>query len=773
MPVGLHLAPAEVGAASENGGQSERTNGKNRASKFAPKKPELSVIVPTRNESENVRPLVERLTKATEGIHTEIVFVDDSDDETPGTVLDVARRSRCRVKLIHRTPAERTGGLGGAVVEGLRSSEATFACVMDGDLQHPPELVPELLEAAVSRDKDIVVASRYCDRGAADTFGPVRSLVSKGSSALAHGVFPRRLHDVTDPMSGFFLVRREAVDPDALKPRGFKILLEVLVRNPSLRRSEVPFGFGDRNAGESKASVREGMRFLSLLLALRFGDTSGRLARFAAVGLSGLAVNMIALAVLTDFVGLYYLASAILATQVSTLWNFALSEKWVFTDAEGDPKRSAGARLMWFLGMNNAALLLRGPMLYVLVSLLGVNYLVANFVSLVALTILRFALADGFIWAQGKQAGEQTYAYDVHGIVTVESDVVLPELELFRIEKAPARPSVRVRIGRLNRAQSELVAALAFLARHTRYDERLGRFGFGVDIAVGKTTQVVASPLLRYSPHVLYTNVVEPILRWTFAKKGYALVHAASIARDGKAFLITARTDTGKTTTILKLLDQGSFSFLSDDMTLLAPDGRIFSYPKPLTISRHTVHAVKSALLSRRERLALVVQSRLHSRSGRRFGMVLAKSRLPVATINAIVQLIIPPPKYHVDRLVPEVEACAEARLAGLFVIEREGQTTTSLSATEALDTLMTNCDDAYGFPPYENIADFLYQRSGTDLREVERAIVSSALSVVPATLLQSQEMDWAERLPGIVSRISHAGEHGRQQEAGFEPALA
>ena len=115
---------------------------------------------------------------------------------------------------------------------------------------------------------------------------------------------------------------------------------------------------------------------------------------------------------------------------------------------------------------------------------------------------------------------------------------------------------------------------------------------------------------------MLYTNVVEPILRWTFASKGYALVHAACFADGDSAFMVTARTDTGKTTTTLKLLDHYPYSFLSDDLTIVCPDGRVLAYPKPLTISRHTVHAVKTPLLSRRERVKLIPQSRLHSRIG-------------------------------------------------------------------------------------------------------------------------------------------------------------
>ena len=747
---------------NEGEGQGKRHHRREAASKYAAKKPELSVIVPTRNEAENVELLVERLLVATAGIRTEIIFVDDSDDSTPATVREIARRGQCRIKLLHRTAGKRAGGLGGAVVEGLRAAEAPFACVMDGDLQHPPEIVPQLLDTALAADADLVVASRYCGNGSAANFGAFRLAVSRGSSAVARVLFPGRLGGISDPMSGFFLVRREALDLDALAPNGFKILLEILVRTPHLVRSELPFTFGDRYAGESKASLAEGFRFLSLLLALRLGPATAGLTRFSLVGASGLGVNMAALAAFTDVVGLYYLVSAILATQLSTAWNFALTERWVF--ARRALGRSRKARLILFFAMNNGALALRGPALVLLVSAVGLNYLLANLVSLVGLTVVRYAVADVWIWARQPPTRPLAHnTYDIHGIVSVDSEVALPELEGFRTARLRGHPTVRVRIGRLSRAQSDLVATLAFLARHTRFDERLGRLGFGVDIAIGKTIHVVASPLLKHSPHVLYTNVVEPILRWTFPKRGYALVHAACIARESKAFLITARTDTGKTTTVLRLLDADRFAFLSDDHTLIAPDGRVLSYPKPLTVSRHTVSALRRALLTRAERLALVFQSRLHSRSGRRFAMVLANARLPVATINAIVQLLVPPPKYDIERLVPEVTRVADGRLAGLFVIERSGEISSfALTSDEALDILMANSEDAFGFPPYTHIEAFLRNASKHDLGSVERTIVAQALESVPATLLRSNAMDWAPRLLGALTGEAAHGDADR-----------
>jgi dolichol-phosphate mannosyltransferase len=702
--------------------------------------PLLSIVVPTKDERDNVAALVERLEAAVPTVAMEIIFVDDSADGTAELVEELAHESERELVLLPQARQRRICGLGAAVIQGIREARAPWVCVMDADLQHPPELIAALLEQGESRELDIVVASRYCDQGDCAGFGWMRAMASRSTTTAARLLFPRRLRNVSDPMSGFFLVRREALDLDALRPRGFKILLEILVRHPRLRAAEVSFEFGERRAGRSKASIREGVRYLGLLARLRF-------ARFGIVGLSGLVVNTALLAFLTDVVGLFYVVSAVIATQGSTLWNFCFTELWVFSGR--DHRRTRGSRLGLFFLMNNAALALRGPLLVVLTSGLGIHYALSNVISLLALTLVRFALADTWIWAKAGPRDIGTvgpYSYDIHGIVAVCSEVRLPELERFRVGGLTGEPDIRVRLGRISANGNGRVGTAI------RYSEGPGGLGFGLAIDAGDTIEATASRLVGRSPHVLYTNVVEPILRWTFAERGYALVHAACLADGESAFLLTARTDTGKTTTSLKLLDSAPYAFLSDDLTLVTPEGRVLTYPKPLTISRHTLKAVKRPLLSRRERAGLVVQSRLHSRSGRRFALILARTHLPAATINAIVQFLVPPPKYHVERLVPGVQAASEARLTGMVVIERGGLGEVVLDEREALATLLHNCDDAYGFPPYAAIEGFLRSRNGADLGDVERAIVAHALRGLPATLLRSETMDWWLRLPGVVS---------------------
>jgi glycosyltransferase involved in cell wall biosynthesis len=186
----------------------------------------VCVLVPTRNEAGNVGPLVARLGPVLAGLGGEVLFVDDSDDQTPAAVAAAAGAAPVPVRLLHRAGAERTGGLGGAVRAGLAAANARWTVVMDGDLQHPPERVPDLI-AAGERGADLVVATRYAGEGSAGGLSSrFRGVASRGAGGAARVLFPRALAGVSDPMSGFFAVRTAAVHPGDLRPRGFKNWLE-------------------------------------------------------------------------------------------------------------------------------------------------------------------------------------------------------------------------------------------------------------------------------------------------------------------------------------------------------------------------------------------------------------------------------------------------------------------------------------------------------------------------------------------------------------------
>lgn len=246
---------------------------------------QVAILVPTRNEQDNILPLVVRASAAVEGLDAEIVFVDDSDDDTPKVITEAAEEARIPVRMIHRPQGCRAGGLGGAVKAGFEATDSEWVVVLDGDLQHPPEVIPQLLALGTVKNLDVVVASRYCGGGeAAGLSSATRQVVSSGATALARVLFPGRLFNVSDPMSGFFAVRRSAVDPEELRPNGFKILLEILVRRRPGAVGEVPFVFGDRTGGVSKASWREGVLYLRRLMELRFSASPIRTRRPAHYG---------------------------------------------------------------------------------------------------------------------------------------------------------------------------------------------------------------------------------------------------------------------------------------------------------------------------------------------------------------------------------------------------------------------------------------------------------------------------------------------------------
>ncbi len=343
----------------------------------------LSIIVPTFNEAGNVEELVRRIGAACEGIDAEVVFVDDSSDTTPQEILRCAAESSLPVHLHHRDKPE--GGLSGAVVAGITASRATYCLVMDGDLQHPPEMIPVLLAQLEKGNADVAVASRYCGTGGKnDGLANVyRKAVSTGVTMITRALFPVRLRHCTDPMTGFFAFRRSQVDLALLRPNGFKILLEILVRN-RLRVEEVPFVFAERNAGESKATLNQGLRFLRQLGELR----AGRVGLFAVVGGIGTVLNLMIMAFLLSF-GAHYVLAAIVAAELTILTNFVMQEKLVFA---GD-RRSASAvrtRFAQSVGFNNVEALLRMPILVLLVELLSFNSILAQAGTLAAAFVVRY-----------------------------------------------------------------------------------------------------------------------------------------------------------------------------------------------------------------------------------------------------------------------------------------------------------------------------------------------------------------------------------------------
>jgi dolichol-phosphate mannosyltransferase len=170
-----------------------------------------------------------------------------------------------------------------------------------------------------------------------------------------------------------------------------------------------------------------------------------------------------------------------------------------------------------------------------------------------------------------------------------------------------------------------------------------------------------------------------------------------------------------------------------------------------MTISFHTLRAVNSDTLDFKERIILPIQSRIHSKSGRKIAFFISKTKFPAATINMITQMLVPPPKYYVQKLVPHVKRTQKAQLAGMFIIERGDDGYAPIESSAAMEVLLKNCEDAYGFPPYDNLKEFLYCDDGKDLREGEHAIIRQALGGLPATTISSKNLEWWCRIPTFV----------------------
>jgi dolichol-phosphate mannosyltransferase len=292
--------------------------------------PTLSIVVPTFNERDNVAVLYRKLEAALQGISWEVVFVDDnSPDETWDVVRGLARLDS-RVRCVRRIGRR---GLSGACIEGILASSAPFAAVMDADLQHDETQLPKMLALLQRGDAELVIGSRYIEGGSADSFNRQRA----GASAFATGVAKRVLGvQVADPMSGFFMIRRDRFEQLApqLSVQGFKILLDVIASaHGELRTVEVPYSFGSRLHGESKLDSMVALDFLGLVLAKFTNDViSLRFLLFAMVGGLGLFVHLGTLFVAHEILEIPFAIAQAAGALIAMTSNFILNNFLTYRD---------------------------------------------------------------------------------------------------------------------------------------------------------------------------------------------------------------------------------------------------------------------------------------------------------------------------------------------------------------------------------------------------------------------------------------------------------
>jgi dolichol-phosphate mannosyltransferase len=517
---------------------------------------------------------------------------------------------------------------------------------------------------------------------------------------------------------------------------------------------------------------------------------------FGLVGLSGMFVNQALFWFFHDVMSFWISWAAIAATQGSTIWNFVLTDKVVYRRQDSGSQWYQRFAKSWVT--NTASLLLRVPLLLVMAHA-GMNPYWANFTTLLALFALRFWISDRYIWGSKKMVADLTgepvephskadvliemksyelgphlalnlrvprqgrqYHYDIHGLVAIRSEVRLPELGYFEVEPFSRQADITVRRGYVGARRLIFKVQATMSPGLFVYREHLGSVGCNFRVDLDNRINVTVSPLLARSKHVVYTNIVEALLRFVLVNKGYMLLHSATVRLGEETIMLSAQTDTGKTGTILRVLQEhpDSACFLSDDMTIVSGDGEARSFPKPLTISSHTMRAVNKKVLSLPRRLVLGFQSRIHSKEGRQFALLLARLNIPIIAINAITQILVPPPKYMIDRLVPTARYCDTGTVRRIFIIGRGPEAEEPLSHDETMTSLLANTEDAYGFPPFSIMERAITLRSRnlrkgkkqdiSDLRSLERGILDDFLRNISATRLVSPNFGWADVIPQL-----------------------
>lgn len=279
----------------------------------------LSIIVPTYNERENIEPLVSKIEQALQDFPEsfEICFMDDSTDDTPEVLQAVADMHPC-VRYVHR---QQRGGLATAVAEGFSHSQSDYLIVMDADLQHPPEVIPSILSHLLN-GVDIVIPSRFVPGGSDGGLSVTRKLVSWTARKLGQ-VLISRLRKVSDCTSGFFGFHRKVLEGVTLKPIGWKILIEILVRGHYETIHEIPYSFVDRDAGYSKMNLREQRNYVRHLFRLILDtESERRFYVFCLVGALGVVVNLVVMSLLTYSLALPVAAASVCASVTAMIHNF-------------------------------------------------------------------------------------------------------------------------------------------------------------------------------------------------------------------------------------------------------------------------------------------------------------------------------------------------------------------------------------------------------------------------------------------------------------------
>jgi dolichol-phosphate mannosyltransferase len=362
----------------------------------------LSLIIPTYKEAGNVQKLVAILTDILDQTipqRYELIIVDDNSPDFTWQIAQELTEEYPQLQVMNR---EQEKGLSTAVIRGWQSAKGEILGVIDGDLQHPPEVLIKLLQE-MEKGADLAVASRHVEGGGVSEWSMIRRFLSRGAQTLGLILLPGVIGRLSDPMSGYFMIRREAIANTILSPVGYKILIEVTARGKIRWIGEVGYVFQERTAGESKVTWKQYVEYLQHLFKLRLSLLPvQRFIQFGLVGLSGVVVDMGLLYLLSDPTMLNFplTRSKILASETAIINNFIWNDLWTFRDISGKQKgwKKQIKRFLKFNVICLAGLILNVLFLNLFYNVFGINRYVANFMAIVIVTLWNFWLNLKLSW---------------------------------------------------------------------------------------------------------------------------------------------------------------------------------------------------------------------------------------------------------------------------------------------------------------------------------------------------------------------------------------
>jgi dolichol-phosphate mannosyltransferase len=398
----------------------------------------FSIVIPTYNESDNIIRLITEIEKnIPKSDSTEIVIVDDNSPDGTGKLVEnyikeqklndtkenLPNSKNHRVKLVHRSEKN---GLIPAILDGVKQSSGVNILIMDADFSHPPEIIPRMMNELKLNPDTIIVGSRFVEGGRVIGWPKKRKLLSRGASTLAR--FGLNVKSVKDPMSGLFALPRTLIQNISIDTKGYKILLEILVKNKQVPIIEIPYTFTDRQSGKSKMSYNVIFNYGEAIWQLYWhGQKSGqvkiseqineksvlflsKVGRYYTVGISGLIINYIVSFLLANDVAnsirllsnVWYLEASIVGAAISSTSNFILNKYWTFEDRRFDVGSTARQYLS-FIGMSAVGLIIQISFLYYMVENF-VPYRISLIVAIAVATTINFILNKKFtfkekVWA--------------------------------------------------------------------------------------------------------------------------------------------------------------------------------------------------------------------------------------------------------------------------------------------------------------------------------------------------------------------------------------